>query len=121
MGCDIHLHVEIKVDGEWLYYSSSDIRRNYAVFSKMADVRNSNNEIKPIASPRGLPSNITKMTRLLRDNYGEDGHSDSWLSYEEYVDVLDWIMKTTKNTMYKYDFLGSGFFSVGQEAHKMVQ
>ena len=42
MGCDIHAHFEIKVDGEWLHYSQANINRNYRLFEKMAGVRGEN-------------------------------------------------------------------------------
>ena len=49
MGCDIHAHLEIKIDGKWLYYSPVNINRNYNVFAKTAGVRNYTGKIIPIS------------------------------------------------------------------------
>src|SRR3990167_8499361 len=89
MGCDIHAFVEVKVDNEWLHYAEARINGNYNLFSRMADVRN-DNSITPISSPRGLPKDISKMVSLHRNRWGKDGHSDSWLSYDEIYDLYLW-------------------------------
>lgn len=39
MGCDIHLHQEVKINGEWHHYRLAEMPRNYEVFEKMAGVR----------------------------------------------------------------------------------
>lgn len=92
MGCDIHAHVEIKVDGKWHHYNHPDIGRNYWLFARMANVRN-DGSIKPIAEPRGLPEDITFTTKFDRKCWSSDGHSDSWLSAKE-VAVLGPEMET---------------------------
>lgn len=93
MGTDIHVHAELLVGGEWLYYREIDIDRDYKLFSLMADVRNDRRNqfdgyVEPIDQPRGLPENISLMTKMHRDDFGEDGHSDSWLSYPEILQVI---------------------------------
>lgn len=83
MGCDIHLHVEVKhADGRWLHYSQPRIERWYDLFAKMADVRNSD-EIDPISGPRGLPDDVSETTRLCHEWDDGDAHSESWLGREE--------------------------------------
>lgn len=81
MGCDIHLHIELKIDGEWHHYSAPSVDRSYPLFQLMADVRGAWEELKPVSKPKGLPNDITKITELCsrRDNY----HDHSWLSAEE--------------------------------------
>lgn len=74
MGCDCHAHVEIKINGKWENYSTCRPRRNYALFAKMAGVRNYD-EIVPIAPPRGLPSDISVVTKFDFDNWDSDGHT----------------------------------------------
>jgi len=82
MGCDIHAHFEIKINGKWLHWSQPNIGRNYKVFAKMANIRN-DGTIIPLSKPRGLPDDITETTRIHANNWGIDGHSHSWLnSYE---------------------------------------
>ena len=102
MGCDIHAHWEVKINEKWHHYGQPNIKRDYRLFTKMAGVRAANDEIEPIALPRGLPDDITEIVRFDRDYMGEDGHSDSWLGvgeiqqlYRFYVglyaqDDLDW-------------------------------
>jgi len=88
MGCDIHAHIEIKVTDEWHYYAPVDLWRDYAVFTKMAGVRDSGLSIEPISLPKGLPINISFTTRFHTEYLGDDGHSHSWLSYVEMQELL---------------------------------
>lgn len=89
MGCDMHLHVEVKLDGRWEHYAAPGVERSYALFALMADVRNDRvGSLVPISPPKGLPDDITAMTRFDAERWGEDGHSHSWLSADELV-VLD--------------------------------
>lgn len=90
MGCDIHLHSEVKIKGKWRHHSTIEVRRNYALFAKMADVRNGF-EILPISQPKGLPSDISEVTSVYRDKRGTDGHSDSFLTLEEIKDLCNYI------------------------------
>lgn len=80
MGCDIHLHQEVKINGVWHHYGHPDIDRDYPLFSKMAGVRPQPG-IDPISPPRGLPDDVTVLTRLDSDDWC--GYSHSWLSAEE--------------------------------------
>ncbi len=89
MGCDIHAHIEIKVDGEWMYYAPAKIARNYLIFTRMAGVRDFG-DVEPIAKPRGLPGDITGMSRLHRESDGVDGHNDSWLTATEIMELVEW-------------------------------
>lgn len=83
MGCDIHLHVEIKINGKWEHYSTPYIDRSYWLFSLMAGVRSGTESPRPISEPRGLPEDISVVTKLDNDCWGRDGHSHSWLSATE--------------------------------------
>lgn len=40
MGCDIHLHSEVMVDGVWHHHAKGQVERNYRLFAKMANVLN---------------------------------------------------------------------------------
>ncbi len=91
MGCDIHAHIEVKISGTWYYYAPAEIMRNYIVFAKMADVRNWDRSIIPISKPKGLPSSTTNMTKFHSDNWNSDGHSHSWLSYDEMVELVRFV------------------------------
>lgn len=102
MGCDIHAYVEIKINGQWELYNHPRIERNYILFARMANVRNYAEAcVEPIAEPRGLPIDISKMTRFCRDADGIDGHSDSWLSGEEVEALCEWFNNDTKDRLKK--------------------
>lgn len=97
MGCDIHAHIEIFVNDEWLYYTPVNISRNYEVFAKMVGVRNYEN-VEPISKPRGLPRDISVMTHLHHNSLNVDVHSESYLTYDEIVQLIDWMKETQKMT-----------------------
>jgi len=82
MGCDIHAHTEVKIDGKWHHYGAPNIHRYYRLFAYMAGVRN-NDGVVPIAPVRGAPEDMTAVTKIDIENMGEDGHTHSWLSGKE--------------------------------------
>jgi hypothetical protein len=88
MGCDIHVHTEVKIGGEWHHLGHPNIGRNYSLFSKMAGVRNYSPEETPLAEPRGLPEDATFLTKFDYKHMGADAHTPSWLDGEE-IDKLD--------------------------------
>ena len=94
MGCDIHFHSEIKVNGEWHHYGSRYVRRWYDLFSKMADVRNVPIEhedyIEPIVEPRGFPDDASVTTKLEYEFDGPDAHTPTWLTRVEAVEIIQW-------------------------------
>lgn len=95
MGCDIHLHTEIKRNGIWQHHSEAKIERNYPLFAKMANVRNGY-KIVPISNPKGFPEDATELTKLHSEKYGCDGHSHSWLSAAEISELHRWIMNEAR-------------------------
>lgn len=126
MGCDIHLYVERKVDGKWISadkwtpdpYVEEDEEprmtvdyddrfykgRNYDLFGILADVRNgrgfagivTGDGFKPIAMPKGLPSDVTPEVKADFDRWGSDGHSHSYLTLAE-LQAYDWKGQTAKH------------------------
>lgn len=89
MGCDIHFHVEIKVNDAWEHYNHPAMPRYYDFFSKIADVRN-NGTVEPISQPKGLPEDVSVVTRLCSGYHSGDWHSHSWLSAAEIQQVEEW-------------------------------
>ena len=87
MGCDIHVHTEVKIDGVWHHYGNPWVARNYALFGLMAGVRDGEQE--PIVQPRGLPANATELTVFCARKWGNDGHSHSWLGADEIEALAD--------------------------------
>lgn len=84
MGCDIHMHIEIKVDDVWHHYSSPNVQRDYVMFALLANVRNNGN-IVPYANARGLPDDMSLVTAM--DMNVSYFHSHSWLEGKEICDV----------------------------------
>lgn len=110
MGCDIHLHAEVKIDydkiipgrtsGEsdaiplrWEHYAHLSIPRNYDLFACMAGVRNYEN-IQPMVEPRGLPEDISGVTLFDWMRGMGDWHTPSWFNAEEIAMLEDWAEKT---------------------------
>lgn len=89
MGCDIHLHIEIKVGGRWEHYTEAEIGRWYSLFGKMAGVRD--HTVEPISPPKGIPDDMNIITKMDYDNWGSDGHSHSWFNKEEIITLYNWI------------------------------
>ena len=98
MGCDIHAHIEVKIAGEWHYYSPVELQRSYITFAKMANVRNYD-KIEPIVEPKGLPNDIAFMTRFHYNRLGDDGHSHSWFSMKEMAALFEFF---DENNLYPW-------------------
>jgi hypothetical protein len=112
MGCDIHAHTEIKINGIWHHLSELRISRDYALFTRMANIRRYSDEIIAISDPRGLPEDLSFLTKFIRADYGIDGHSDSWLSAAEVANLGTWMEarhKEIKPTEHWYCELVIGF------------
>lgn len=99
MGCDIHLHIEYRINGKWEHYASPNVGRWYDLFSIMAGVRG---EYTPIVEPRGFPSDATMFTRWDYERWGLDAHTASYLQNREIVQLKEWLKKQEKvdNTWY---------------------
>ena len=108
MGCDIHLHTEIKIASTWHHYGSPSCRRLYRVFAKMADVRNYEGD-EPLASPRGLPEDCSVVTLIDYRGWGDDAHSASWLDADEIVALYNWIDGETDKGALSFFLQGSDF------------
>jgi hypothetical protein len=107
MGCDIHLFTEIKKSinsqDKWVnadnwrynpYYQEGNddgermlsvesiySGRNYELFGILAGVRDHSND--SIDDPRGLPEDVSEVTKKESDRWDGDGHSHSWLTLKE--------------------------------------
>ena len=119
MGCDIHGHFEIKVDGKWEHYSADRFLRDYSLFAKLANVRNNSLEgdyVQPIDEPRGLPEDISIVTKMDNDHYGTDGHSHSYITAEEITEVHTFHLNTCLDARFEVDHMQWGYlFGNGYE------
>lgn len=100
MGCDIHVCLEVKINGEWILINHPNVGRDYSLFGKMAGVRDLS--VKPISLAKGLPDDISKGTKHYRDWWGAEGHSDSWLNIQEIEKLAAW--HNRKNDDWHKDF-----------------
>jgi hypothetical protein len=86
MGCDIHIHAERKVNGQW--QAIPDLHpfdnRSYGTFGFLAGVRNYS-AVPPIAPPRDVPTDISTDVRKDYEGWDGDAHTPSWLSVAELV------------------------------------
>lgn len=110
MGCDIHMHTEIKVDGVWHHYSHPKIAPLYRLFAKLANVRNEYG-IAPIAPLRGLPEDVTFTTKVDAELWGDGKHHCSWITGEELSEVVRWFdalyeQENGRNFMLEHKYLG---------------
>lgn len=116
MGCDIHLHVEIRSSGKWKRFTDDHFSmsewdqkyykkektdtpfdwRDYSMFAFFADVRNYDC-LEPLSEPRGLPEDSDYLDEVIADDWGtpvtvrrsveeSDFHSRSWLTLKELLD-----------------------------------
>lgn len=90
MGCDIHAHIEIRLHGEsrWHHYSAPNIGRSYALFSRMAGVREKAG-YPAIAEPRGFVPDPSIITEIHYADDGLDAHTPSWLHGWELQQIID--------------------------------
>lgn len=101
MGCDIHLHSEIKIQGTWYHYSHVSVTRSYTLFGKMAGVRNK--EVTPLSLPKGIPSDCSVVTLMDYEDWNGDAHSASFLSWSEIVELGSWIKNRGED---EFDYFG---------------
>jgi len=89
MGCDIHGYLEhrpYKTDNDyWEAIQTIQDNRSYNTFSILANVRNypERGVVTPISEPKGLPETASHATKADSEKWGVDGHSHSWLIYQE--------------------------------------
>lgn len=108
MGCDIHMYTEVKrsirekevwvnVDDFRInpYYDGKDNSerqfehqdlygdRNYGLFTLLAGVRDYSEKTIPVSDPKGLPENMSDITREESERWDGDGHTHSWLTLAE--------------------------------------
>lgn len=85
MGCDIHLFIEYKQDGQsllgwWAFGGEHRLDRDYRLFARMAGVRNYWDAV-PISNPRDLPDDaswqVKDKNRLLIVDNEEAGEREA--------------------------------------------
>jgi hypothetical protein len=89
MGCDIHLHIEVKINGVWHHYSVPPVPRSYVLFGLMAGVRM---DMPEFHRPKNtLPADISEVTNISAQRFSDGyGHDWSWLSHDEVCQLYKW-------------------------------
>lgn len=68
MGCDIHFHTEVKVNGRWEHYNQVDVDRDYWFFSLLCGVREEGNAEPFLGKPNNImPEDANSLTKTLLD------------------------------------------------------
>ena len=95
MGCDIHLFIEVKTIRGWLCYSHPSVSREYAIFAKMANVRNYDNVVEPISVLKGIPEDASFITKRAFEDAGKYQHHASYLTHKEICKLSNWMQLNT--------------------------
>lgn len=90
MGCDIHVHVEVRVDDEWLHYSNPIVDRDYELFAYMGGARSDGFGFTPISDGRPLPADMSAVTAACYAHEKSDAHTEGFLCGKEIADVEKW-------------------------------
>lgn len=107
MGCDIHTHIEIKVNDKWYNYSQLNIDRNYQLFAKLANVRNYDDI--PYFEPKGLPEDVSFITQHHWNTWWSvDGHNPSYLTSHELEELHTWLCQQDFYT-WRWDMENLGY------------
>jgi hypothetical protein len=78
MGTDIHLHTEVKIDGQWRHYGNPNVRQSYKLFARMAGICGDDYSFDAMVEPRGIPRDATELTLFDYHYWQSDGHTHSW-------------------------------------------
>jgi len=88
MGCDMHLHVEVKIEGEWHHYSRPEVFNAVnAFYAFMGSERGFDFDIKPMIAPRGMPKDATAITKLMESDWEGDSYSHSYVMGDELAEL----------------------------------
>ncbi len=60
--------------------------RDYNLFTRLAGVRSYDSDMPVFAQPRGIPDDISAISKAQVDRWGCDGHSHSYATYAELED-----------------------------------
>jgi len=140
MGCDIHLYIERKVNGNWLscntwvqkldeknriFFTAIDkfSYRNYKLFAALCGVRNNKSyNITPLANLKGMPNDVSEIVYQAYDRWKDEYHSISYLSIYE-LDPLfgkgDVFPEFFAQIMDKIDRISMSEFNIIDEDHRV--
>ena len=88
MGCDVHVSIEVKLEGRWELLSHVRPDRNYRLFEFVAGVRGEEKNCR--FAVRGFPEDASKLARMHYDSYGPDAHTPTHLNAVDIVRLEEW-------------------------------
>ena len=98
MGTDMHGTIEIKCNGKWIFLCNIEPKRRYAMFARLADIRNAPREnqyrITPYKRLTGIPEDVSERTDRIINEWGRDGHSHTTYDYEELKEIFTQTIRT---------------------------
>lgn len=80
MGCNAHVHIEVKKNEKWYHFAAPDVRRDYFVYAAMAGERLEDlpqciqKRICPAAESHEMPNDISEVTEICYKQDGEAYH-----------------------------------------------
>ncbi len=82
MGATIHMHIEVKKDGQWQQYSAPSIFRDGQFFDLLAGIYGVDFPVVPL---KGLPDDLSSLTQYCYelDTKSYRPHHQGWLSSDE--------------------------------------
>ena len=109
MGTDISLFTEVKINGQWHCYSKPEVGRDYYLFNRMAGVRGSGFSEPPISEPKGMPEDISLITKLHLENEHGFDYGLSWLNGDEILRLEECVDFPERLWGYLFDNSWGGF------------
>lgn len=105
MGCCIHIHIELEINNKWEHYSCPNIKRDYDLFRLMGNTQRGNEDIKPIIEARGLPENLSVITKIDYYNMRCDAHHISWFGIKEIEKIFEYLEKENEKYWETWGYL----------------
>ena len=87
---DCCLHSEIKIGGVWHHYSVSSLQADLDLFGKMGWDGDKDSICTPISIPKGMPEDISLITKIDYDLWKNDAFCQSWLGASEIIQIDSW-------------------------------
>ena len=139
MGCDIHIFTELKTNGVWnncdhwkynQFYGQDEgepeleqipiySRRNYDLFSFLADVRNyARNPV--FGFDRGFPDNASPQTKAEYDRWNLDAHTPGYCTLAELKQQVG-LVKAIKHSGYVHKTAACNYINTGEKPDEWCQ
>lgn len=88
MGASLCTHIEYRKNDCWLHYAAPHTARDYRLIALVTGVRNETNRIRPLVAPRGLPADLSEITRICREqDAGNAIKGETWLTGTEFAEL----------------------------------